>query len=225
MNLLDKLKMLVQSTVSDAVQDLLGEEATTKQPSRIPTTDTEKLLKQADKRLAKLREDLADAVAREKRAEQSWQAAGTNARKLNDEVDALIKADKGGPRSLDDARAKLQQAKVAEKQVNDLERDVQRYEQLSARLRQEMALLEEQLNEVRRRLNQTEEREASVAVAEQNQQAAKEQRKAAEKAEPELTANEEEVAKREDNVEARDELDSSRMADVLKRMREQKKQK
>jgi phage shock protein A len=225
MNLLDKLKILVQSTVSDAVQDLLGEDTATKQTTRTPTADTEKLLKQADKRLAKLREDLADAVAREKRAEQSWREAGANARKLNDEVDALIKADKGDQRSLDDARAKLQQAKLAEKQVNDLERDVQRYEQLSARLRQEMALLEEQLNEVRRRLNQAEEREANVVIAEQNQQAAKEQRKAAEKAEPELKAKEEEVAKREDNVEARDELDSSRMADVLKRMREQKEQK
>jgi phage shock protein A len=219
MNLLDKLKTLVQSTVNDAVQDLLGEgEARTQLPNRrISAPDTEKLLKQADKRLAKLREDLADAVAREKRAEQSWQAAGANARKLNDEVDALIKADKA-----DDARARLQQTKLAEKQVNDLERDVQRYEQLSARLRQEMALLEEQLNEVRRRLNQTDEREANVTIAEQNQQAAKEQRKAAAKAEPELKAKEEEAAKREDNVEAKDELDSSRMADVLKRLKEQK---
>lgn len=217
MNLLDKLKTLVQSTVSDAVQDLLGED-TRDRTAKISAPDTEKLLKQADKRLAKLREDLADAVAREKRAEQSWQAAGANARKLNDEMDALLKADK-----TDDARAKLQQAKLAEKQVTDTERDAQRYEQLSAKLRQEMALLEAQLNEVRRKLNQTAEREASVNVAEQTQQVAKEQRKEIEKVEPELKAKEEEdAAKREDNVEAKDELDSSRMADVLKRMREQK---
>ena len=234
MNLLDKLKTLVQSTVSDAVQDLLGENddrrdaAAQKPMQRVSTNDagnTEKLLKQADKRLATLREDLADAVAREKRAEQSWQAVGANARKLSDEMDTLLKADKGDQKSLDEAGAKLQQAKLAEKQVADAERDVQRYEQLSAKLRQEMALLEAQLNEVRRKLNQTADREVSVGVAEQTQQAAQEQRKVIENVEPELKAKEEQVAKREDNVEAKDELDSSRMADVLKRMREQKENK
>ena len=217
MNLLDKLKTLVHSTVSDAVQDLLGEDGGRSRASTANMPDTEKLLKQADKRLSKLRDDLADAVARAKRAEQSWQDAGANARKLNVEIDALLKADK-----TDDARLKLQQAKLAEKQVNDLERDAQRYEALSAKLRQEMALLEEQLNAVRRKLNQTEKREANATVGEQTQPVAQMQNKDTAKMEPELKVKEEQVAKREDNIEAKDELDSSRMADVLKRMKEQK---
>lgn len=114
---------------------------------------------------------------------------------------------------------------LAEKQVNDLEREVQRYEQLSARLRQEMALLDEQLNDVRRKLNQPEERKAEASVTEQTQQAPKAHPKEAKTVEPELKTKEEPGAKREDKLEAKVELDSSRMADVLKRMREQKEQK
>lgn len=225
MNLMDRLKLLVQSTVQGAVRgavdDLLGEgepQRTTQRIQPVAGPDTEKLLKQADKRLVKLRDELATALAREKRAEAAWQAAGERSRSLSNEVDALLRADK-----TDAARDKLAQVKQADIDVMALEKSLRQYAELSTRLKQEMDELEAQLNAVRRRLNQVDEREGHAELTEQQQQAQKANVNAAQKATTEIEQREEQVAKREDQIAAKGEVtDTERMADILKRLKDKK---
>ena len=221
MNLMDRLKLLVQSTVHGAVDDLLGEGEPRRATQRIQPVagpDTEKLLKQADKRLVKLRDELATALAREKRAEVAWQAAGEKSRSLSSEVDALLRADK-----TDAARDKLAQVKQVDVDVAALEKSLRQYGELSTRLKQEMDELEAQLNAVRRRINQVDEREGHAQQSEQQQQAQKANVNAAQKATTEIEQREEQVAKREDQIAAKGEVtDNERMADILKRLKDKK---
>lgn len=250
MKLLDRLKLLVQSTVndtlagatdalSDVVHDLVGEDSTATRRetratrvTRVNTADTDKLIRQADQRVEKLRDDLAGTVAREKRTEQAWREAGTKANQLNAEVDALLRENQ-----TDAARAKLQQAQRAAQEVADLERELQRFAQMSVQLRDEIEALETQLSQIRQRMQRAGEREANADLTDQRQQDRQAQRKDQDQmaqAEQTIRTREERVAQREDQHDARQEvdqtsgpageagMDSSRMADVLKKLQEQR---
>lgn len=213
MNLLDRLKLLVQSTVHGAVDDLFGEGES--KPDRSAAPDTDKLLKQADQRLARLHNDLAQAVAREKRAEAAWQAANAKSRALNSEVDALLKADQ-----TDAAREKLAQLKRADADVATLDKSLRQYAGLTTRLKQEMDELETHIKQVRERLQRVDEHEAHADLSEQRQQTQKAQTSATEQSTVELETCEEQVAQREDQIAAHDDvIDAGRMADIIKRLK------
>lgn len=233
MNLLDRLKLLVQSTVNEAVHDLVGDDQRRSDTRKGSTTDrsvnsastanTEKLLRQADQRIEKLRDDLAGTVAQEKRAEPAWREAGAKAAQLNSEVDALLRNNQG-----DDARARLQQAQSAARQAADLEQELQRLATLSVQLRQEIEGLEGQLGQIRRRMQQAGGREGQANSAVQTQQPRPAQQQDTAPVEQTVQALEEQVAPHEDTSDAKANvdggLDSSRMADVLKKLQEQRNQ-
>ena len=219
MNLIDRLKLLVQSTVHGAVDDLFGEgdapqARSTERAMPIAGPDTAKLLKQADARLARMHEDLAQALAREKRAEVAWQTAKSKAQTLSDEVDTLLKANQ-----TDAAREALAKSKAADADVATLEKSLQQYHDLTTRLKQEMDALEGQLKQVRERLHQAGEREAHADLATQHQQAQQTQSDVAKHATTELDAREEQVAQREDQIAAKDDIvDTKRMEDIIRRL-------
>ncbi len=226
MNLLDRLKLLVQSTVTGAVEDLIGGDSRRSTSSPISTGDTDRLLRQADKRLETLRDRLASTVAREKRAEHAWREAGAKAMDLNSEVDALLRNNQS-----DDARARLQQAQRAAEQTAELEQELQRFAKMSVQLREEIAVLEDQLGQIRQRVKQAGEHQSPVEVVAPVPQTQQAQRKENPQVEPAVQARPEHIASPEDKQtagaeveEAVDAMDSSRMADVLKKLQEQRNQ-
>ena len=77
--------------------------------------------------------------------------------------------------------------------------------------------LQATLDKTRKRLNQVQGRETKAASIEQTQDVKKAARKADDEVKQVIDEREEAVAKREDQVAARDELDNTRIADVLKK--------
>ena len=172
-----------------------------------------------NKRLARLHDALAAAIAREKRAEQAWQAAGERSRTLNSEVDALLRADKA-----DAARDKLAQVKQNDADAAALEKSLRQYAALTTRLQQELDGLQAQLKQVRARLHQTGGRAAHTDVSEPQQPAAQAQTTAAEKTTLDLDTSSATMTKHADTLAANHDPvpDTERMADILKRLREKK---
>lgn len=169
MNLLDRLKLLVQSSVNDAIHNtvdgLRGDNRSGSELRRINSargTDAEKLLKQADQSLRKLGEDLSTNLAREKKAIQELNAARTKAAQSDAEVDDALAQNQN-----EEARSKLIQAKHLSAEATAAEQQVQRYETLTVRLKQDIDVLEKYIRQARARLNSTDEHTASVTVGEQ----------------------------------------------------------
>ena len=169
MNLLDRLKLLVQSSVNDAIHNtvdgLRGDNRSGSELRRINSargTDAAKLLKQADQSLRKLGEDLSTNLAREKKAIQELNAARTKAAQSDAEVDDALAQNQN-----EEARSKLIQAKHLSAEATAAEQQVQRYETLTVRLKQDIDVLEKYIRQARARLNSTDEHTASVTVGEQ----------------------------------------------------------
>ncbi len=169
MNLLDRLKLLVQSSVNDAIHNtvdgLRGDNRSGSELRRINSargTDAEKLLKQADQSLRKLGEDLSTNLAREKKAIQELNAARTKAAQSDAEVDDALAQNQN-----EEARSKLIQAKHLSAEATAAEQQVQRYETLTVRLKQDIDVLEKYIRQARARLNSTDEHTASATVGEQ----------------------------------------------------------
>jgi phage shock protein A len=202
MNLIDRLSLAIRSTVND----LFAEEP----PA--PEDRAARLLKTAEQRTAKLNEQLALAVAREKRAEQDWRDARARADALEAEVNAAVR---NGQDEL--ARAKLTQLNQAQTKLLQLNDSWKSYAASSEKLRIEIQDLQAQLAEAHRRLQQVDKREANASGMENLQQARREQRKETAQAQDELKAREEQTARHEDNVAAREDLDQARLADLLKK--------
>ncbi len=202
MDLLNRLSLALRSTVND----LFAEEP----PA--PEDRAARLLKTAEQRVAKLNEQLAQAVAREKRAEQDWRDARARADALEAEVNAAVR-----DRQDEVARAKLAQLNQAQTKLLQLNDSWKSYAATSEKLRIEMQDLQAQLGEARRRLQQVGDREGNAGGMEDLQQTRREQRKESEQVREELKAREEQTARREDNVAAREELDRTRIADLLKK--------
>ena len=155
MNLLDRLKLLVQSSVNDAIHNtvdgLRGDNRSGSELRRINSargTDAEKLLKQADQSLRKLGEDLSTNLAREKKAIQELNAARTKAAQSDAEVDDALAQNQN-----EEARSKLIQAKHLSAEATAAEQQVQRYETLTVRLKQDIDVLEKYIRQARARLS------------------------------------------------------------------------
>jgi phage shock protein A len=200
MNLLDRLKLLVESSVNAAAENAL--EVGRNAAARATKPSADKLLGQADKRLAKLRDDLAASLAREKKAEQKWHDALSASRKLDDEVDLFLREEKN-----EEARAKLAQSKKLQAEATRFEREMQRHAAFSARLEQEIDELDRQLNAIRERIAPSKEPTANT---------------------PETTATKTNASapavvekKSDENAQTPNQAtDTSRMADLLRKAKE-----
>ena len=209
MNLLSRLSIALRA----AAHDLFGED----EPSPDAATRSASLLKTAQQRVDKLNEQLAQAVAREKRAEQAWHDAVVQTNALEAEVDAAVRAHQD-----DAARTKLAQLNQMQNKVQQLNDAWRGYASSSEKLRIEIGDLQAQLGDARRRLNQVGERESNADGMEDLQRIQREQRKQAAQVNEELKAREEQTAQREDHIAAREELDQTRIADLLKKRDEGK---
>lgn len=202
MDLLNRLSTAIRA----AAHDLFSEEA----PA--PEDRAAALLKNAQKRADRLNEQLAQAVAREKRAEQAWRDGLARATALEAEVDAAVRAGQD-----DTARVKLAQLNPAQVKAQQLSDSWRAYAATSEKLRIEIQDLQAQLGEARRRLEHVGERESNAGGLEDLQRTRREQRKETAQVRDELETREEQTARREDDAAAHEELDQTRIADLLKK--------
>ncbi len=202
MDLLNRLSHAIRA----AANDLFSEEA----PA--PEDRAAQLLKTAQQRVNKLNEQLAQAVAREKRAEQDWRAARARVDALEAEVDAAVRDHQD-----EVARTKLTQVNQAQNKLQQLSDGWKAYAASSEKLRIEIQDLHTQLADAQHRLQHLNEREGNAGGMETLQQTRREQRSETAQVQDELKAREEQTAQREDNIAAREELDQTRIADLLKK--------
>ena len=217
MNLLNRLSTAIRA----AAHDLFAEEA----PA--PEDRAASLLKTAQQRTDRLNEQLAQAVAREKRAEQAWRDALAQANALEAEVNAAVQSGQD-----DVARAKLAQLNQAQIKTQQLNDRWLNDASTSEKLRLEIQALQAQLGEARRRLDQVGDRAGNAGGMEDLQRIRREQRHDTTQVHHELKTREEQTARREDDIAAREELDQSRsdpteldqtrIADLLKKRNTEK---
>ena len=200
MDLLNRLSHALRA----AANDLFAEEPPASEDRAA------QLLKTAQQRVNQLNEQLAQAVAREKRAEQEWSLARARVDALEAEVDAAVRNHQD-----DLARTKLAEVNQAQNKLQQLSTQWKAYATSSEKLRIEIGDLQTQLAEAQRRLQNVGEREANAGGMEALQQVRREQRPDTARVQDELKAREEQTAQREEHIAAREELDQTRIADLL----------
>ena len=187
------------NSLRTAARDLLSEDD---QVADATTDRATALLDAANARLNVLRDELAQAIAREKRLEAEWRTAQTQADALNEAVDALLRAN-------DDeaARNQIEPASRAQVKADELSERYQAAGRTTARLRDEVRSLQGQVDEARHQQEQVWLRENSAESLEKLNQLKREQRKDTRTLNDDLAARRETVARREDRLAARDDLD------------------
>ena len=189
----------ILTALRSAARDLISEEDEV-EGDRIDT-----LIAAAQTRLTVLRDELAQAVAREKRAEIEWRAAWDQANALDTNVDNALRAGQD-----DLAKAHIEQASRAQVKADELSEHYQACVRVTTRLREEVSALQNQLNDVIQRQTQLTDREQSATSQEQINRLKREQRRAASDLKRELEDRAREVSKREDYLAAREEIERTR---------------
>jgi phage shock protein A len=189
----------ILTALRSAARDLISEE------DEIEGDRVDTLIDAAQTRLAVLRDELAQAVAREKRAELEWRAAWDQANALDTNVDNALRAGQD-----DLARVHIEQASRAQVKADELSEHYQACVRVTTRLREEVSTLQTQLDDVIRRQTQLTDREQSATSLEQINRLKREQRRAASDLKRELKDRAREVAKREDYLAAREEIERTR---------------
>jgi phage shock protein A len=170
-----------------AARDLISED------DEIESDRVDTLIDAAQTRLVVLRDELAQAVAREKRAEIDWHAAWDQANALDTNVDQALRAGQDGL-----VRAHIELASRAQVKADELSEYYQACVRVTTRLREEVSMLQTQLDDVLRRQTQFTERKHSAEALEQINRLKREQRRAAADLKRDLEERAREVAKRED---------------------------
>jgi phage shock protein A len=198
MKLIRKVKIALRS----AVHDLIGEDEFT------PEGEEAALLSAGQKRLEQLRQKIAPATAREKRAQLEQRRALAESQALNKAADDALIAGRD-----DLAAEKLRQAKLAEARAAEAGERHKHYDQATAALRAEISQLEANLENLRRHYSTLPDREASVETVEHVQTLRREQRTDSRALRDDLEARKERLARREDHAAAREEVDKSGLPD------------
>src|SRR5512147_3134354 len=185
----------ILTALRSAARDLISED------DEIEGDRVETLIDAAQTRLAVLRDELAQAVAREKRAEIEWRAAWEQANALDANVDNALRT---GQDEL--ARAHIEQASRAQVKADELSELYHACVRVTTRLREEVSTLQTQLDDVIRRQGQLTDRELNATSLEQINRLKREQRRATSDLKRELEDRAREVAKREDYLAAREEI-------------------
>src|SRR5512143_278069 len=182
-----------------ASRDLISED------DEIEGDRVETLIDAAQTRLAVLRDELAQVVAREKSAEIEWRAAWDQANALDTNVDNALRAGQD-----DLARAHIEQASRAQVKADELSEHYQACVRVTTRLREEVNALQAQLDDVIQRQSQLSDREHSADSLEQINRLKREQRRAASDLKRELEDRARQVSKREDYLAAREEIEQTK---------------
>jgi phage shock protein A len=189
----------ILTALRSAARDLISEE------DEIEGDRVDTLIDAAQTRLTVLRDELAQAVAREKRAEIEWRAAWDQANALDGNVDAALRAGQD-----DLARVHIEQASRAQVKADELSEHYQACVRVTTRLREEVTMLQTQLDDVIRRQSQLSDREHSADSLEQLNRLKREQRRAASDLKRDLEDRAREVSKREDYLAAREEIERTK---------------
>jgi phage shock protein A len=187
----------VFNSLRTAARDVLSEDD---QPADVDRAA--RLLDAATVRLNVLRDELAQAIAREKRLEIDWHAAQTQADTLNEAIDARLRAN-------DDeaARSQIEPASRAQVKADELNERNQAAVRVTARLRDQVRGLQTQVDEARLQQDHLGLRESGAESLEKLHQLQREQRQDTRTLQDDLTARRDTVARREDRLAARDEVD------------------
>jgi phage shock protein A len=202
MDLLNRLSLAIRA----AANVVIGEVAVA------PEDQAAHLLKTAQQRANKLNEQLAQAVAREQRAEQDWREARARADALEAEVDTAVRNHQD-----EVARARLPVLNQAQTTLLQLNARWKAYAAASEKLRIEIQDLQAQLTEAQRRLQQANEHRGNASGLQAPQQPQRDQRKETAQGQNELEARERQAAHIADDASPRNELDETRIADLLKK--------
>jgi phage shock protein A len=186
----------ILTALRSAARDLISED------DEVEGDRIETLVEAAQTRLTVLRDELGQAVAREKRAEIEWRAAWDQANALDSNVDNALRAGQD-----DLARVHIEQASRAQVKADELGEHYQASVRVTTRLREEVNALQTQLNDVIQRQSQLSDRENSAATLEQLNRLKREQRRAASDLKRELEDRAREVSRREDYLAAREEIE------------------
>ena len=189
----------ILTALRSAARDLISEE------DEIEGDRVDTLIDAAQTRLTVLRDELAQAVAREKRAEIDWRAAWDQANALDSNVDNALRA---GQDYL--ARVHIEQASRAQVKADELSEHYQACVRVTTRLREEVNALQTQLDDVLQRQSKLADRERSADSLEQLNRLKREQRRAASDLKRELEDRAREVSKREDYLAAREEIERTK---------------
>ncbi len=187
----------VLTALRTAARDLTSEEDAAAEEDHVVA-----LLDTAQARLNVLRDELATAIAREKRAEIEWHAAVAQANALDVGVDAALRTGQD-----EAARAQIVQASRAQIKADELSEHYQACVRVSTRLREEVMALQDQIDETHDRYTHLNDRDRSAQSLESLNQLRREQRKDTRALHSELDERKEQVAKREDQIAAREEID------------------
>ena len=189
----------ILTALRSAARDLISED------DEVEGDRVDTLVEAAQTRLTVLRDELTQAVAREKRAEIEWRAAWDQANALDSNVDTALRA---GQDEL--ARVHIEQASRAQVKADELGEHYQACVRVTTRLREEVTLLQTQLDDVILRQSQLSDQASSAASLEQLNRLKREQRRAASDLKRELEDRAREVSKREDYLAARAEIERSK---------------
>src|SRR5512143_914159 len=189
----------ILTALRSAARDLISEE------DEIEGDRVETLIDAAQTRLTVLRDELAQAVAREKRAEIEWRAAWDQANTLDTNVDNALRTGQD-----DLARVHIEQASRAQVKADELSEHYQASVRVTTRLREEVNALQTQLDDVIQRQTQLSDREHSADSLEQINRLKREQRRAASDLKRELEDRARQVSKREDYLAAREEIEQTK---------------
>ncbi len=189
----------ILTALRSAARDLISED------DEIEGERVDALIDAAQTRLTVLRDELAQAVAREKRAELEWRAAWDQANALDSNVDSALRAGQD-----DLARVHIEQASRAQVKADELSEHYQACVRVTTRLREEVNALQSQLDDVIQRQTQLSDRERSADSLEQINRLKREQRRAASDLKRELEERARQVSKREDYLAAREDIERTR---------------
>lgn len=189
----------ILTALRSAARDLISE------GDEIEGDLVETLVDAAQTRLTVLRDELAQAIAREKRAEIEWRAAWDQANALDTNVDTALRSGQD-----DLARVHIEQASRAQVKADALSEHYQACVRVTTRLREEVQALQTQLEDVIRRQTQLSDREHSAESLEQINRLKREQRRAASDLKRDLEERARRVSKREDYLAAREEIERTR---------------
>jgi phage shock protein A len=198
MKLVERIRRLLRV----AVNDLIGEEPLP------PEDEVGARITAVAPRLAQLRNELAAATVREKRAEREHRTALVRLNELNQVADKALGAGQEA-----EARRYLAQADQLLASVDSLQDRYLTYAQASLKLRAEIETLEAQLTTLRRQHESLADQEGNVAMLEKFNQARREQRQEVKAARDNLDALKERLAIREDHLAAWDEVEERGLKD------------
>lgn len=196
MRWLERVQLFVRSTL----HDLLAEEPYT------PPDRVEIVLTDSQERLTTLRQELDQALAREKRAQAAYQKAQAAAANQQQQVDEALQKGDGNA-----AAALMKMSLKAQQQAEQSQSRYQAHAQATAQLRHIIQMVQEQMERVSQQDGSLADQQDEINALERLNQLRREQRQSLGKIHQELAIEAEDLARRKDRLSAHQDLEEKRL--------------